>query len=296
MIIATVVTFNKLNMLQECLEALLSQTFSMDKIIVVDNASTDGTKDFLQGFQNDKVHVVFSKLNLGGAGGFNLALKESMKFNPQFVWVMDDDSIVESNALEELMKANKVLKGKFGFLSSNVLWTDGSPCLMNIPKTEDVWTSYSQKGLVKIKTASFVSMFINADAIKAVGYPISEFFIWGDDVEFSDRLSDYKDSYFVPQSIVIHKMGENVPVNILTDSKNRIPRYYYDRRNRFYRFKKKGAKEILKYIANSIMLCLKVIFTKNDYKFLKLKTITKGFLSGIIFNPKVEQYKSEGNR
>lgn len=291
--IATVVTFNKIESLKECLCALLNQTIPLDIILVVDNASTDGTKEFLQKFGDKRLQPIFSESNLGGAGGFNLALKEAMKYEPENIWVMDDDSIVEPEALENLLKARSVLKGKFGFLASNVLWIDRTPCLMNIPKPDRLWISHAYDGLSRIKTASFVSMLINAEMVKKVGYPISDFFIWGDDIEFSDRISDFEPSYFVSNSIVIHKMEENSQVDILSDSKNRIPRYYYDQRNKFYRFRKKGTKEVVKYIINSIALLIRIIFAKNDNKLLKIKTIIRGLTSGIFFNPKIEEYKSE---
>lgn len=294
-IIAVVVTYNKRKMLNECINALLKQTIIPNKIIVFDNASDDGTKEYLSSIKSNVIIPFFSNKNLGGAGGFNQAIKEAMKHEPTAVWVMDDDSIVEKDSLEKLLEAKEQVNNDFGFLASNVLWTDRTPCLMNIPNVDEQWSSLAVKGLVKVKTASFVSMFINAEVIKEAGYPISDFFIWGDDVEYSDRISNIKPSYFVSDSIVIHKMKENVKVNILTDDRSRISRYYYDRRNKFYRFKKKGKKSLLKYILNTIALCIKIIFSASEDKLLKLSTVLKGFFSGIFFNPKVEKYIKPNN-
>lgn len=293
--IAVIVTFNKQQLLAECLQAILKQTYKIDQVIVFDNGSTDGTKEFLEKVQDQRVHSLFSEKNLGGAGGFNHAIKAAMALSPTAIWVLDDDSIVKPTALEELVKAGQKLNGNFGFLSSNVLWTDGQPCLMNIPRVAKVWNKKITTGLVKIERASFVSMYINVKAIKKLGYPISDFFIWGDDVEFSERISAHFPSYFVPKSIVIHKMKENAEVNILIDSKNRLPRYFYDIRNKFYRFKKKGKKELVKYIIQTIFLSLKVIFMHNNNKLLKLRVINKGFFAGLFFNPEVEQYQAKEN-
>lgn len=291
--IAVVVTFNKKEMLSECVEALLNQSIPLDKIIVFDNASTDGTKDYLQSIQYERLETIFSEKNLGGAGGFNQAIKEGMKFNPNYIWIMDDDSIVEANALEELLKAKDQLNNQFGFLSSNVLWIDRTPCLMNIQKVAKVWNSKAVAGLIQLETASFVSLFVNTDAIKSVGYPISDFFIWGDDIEYTQRISRELPSYFVPNSVVIHKMNENTEVDILKDNKDRIPRYYYDIRNKFYRFKQMGKKELFKYILKILVLVIKVVFSNTPYKMLKLKTIFKGFISGITFNPSIEFYENK---
>jgi GT2 family glycosyltransferase len=289
--VAVVVTFNKLNMLKECLSALLSQTTKLDGIVVFDNGSTDETQQYLSQINDKRVHSFFSKVNLGGAGGFNHAMKEAMKLDPTAIWIMDDDSIVSQNALEELIKAKNSLNNNFGFLSSNVLWTDSTPCLMNIPGVDKVWNEKMNEGLVRLNRASFVSFFVNADAIKTVGYPISEFFIWGDDIEFSQRVSNKFPCYFVPKSTVTHKMKENTEVNILNDSKQRIPRYYFDIRNKFYRFRKKGVKELTKFILQTFLLLLKIIFKKNKFKLKKIFIVLKGFFAGCFFNPEIEWYE-----
>lgn len=288
--IAVVVTFNKKEMLKECINALLGQTVELNGIVIFDNGSTDGTREYLSKVKNKRIHCYFSDKNLGGAGGFNQAIKKAMQFAPTAVWIMDDDSIVEREALSELINAKNELGDNFGFLASNVLWTDGTPCLMNIPGVDKVWNQQMKSGLVKLNRASFVSLYVNADAIKKVGYPISDFFIWGDDIEYSQRISKEFPCYFVSKSVVIHKMKENAEVDILVDDSSRIPRYYYDIRNKFYRFKKKGTKELIKYIVKVLFLIIKIIFTSGSHKIKKISVVLKGFFSGIFFNPKVEKY------
>ena len=287
--IAAVVTFNKIKLLKECLEAILKQEVPVTKIVVVDNGSTDGSREYLLEVQNEIIKPIFTDSNLGGAGGFNLAIKKAMDYDPENIWVMDDDTIPEPVALKKFQEAIINLEGNYGFLSSNVLWTDRKPCLMNITKPEKIWNTMSEKGLVRLHSASFVSMIINAQVIKKIGYPISDFFIWGDDIEYSKRISRVENSYFVGESIVIHKMNENTEVNILLEDKARVPRYYYDIRNKFYIAKKDSKKEVLKYVLKTILLNFKVIFSKSNFKILKVKTIIRGFIAGMFFNPKIER-------
>ena len=91
-IAACVVTYNRKDKLVKCLHALLNQTYSDFQIIVVDNASTDGTKDAIQEFiQNNQIRYYNTGKNLGGAGGFNFAIKNvANKFS--YLWIMDDDT------------------------------------------------------------------------------------------------------------------------------------------------------------------------------------------------------------
>lgn len=296
MISTVVVTYNKLSLLKECLNAILNQTCLPDTIIVVNNNSTDGTKEYLDELskENSKISPIHLSENIGGAGGFNSGIKQAMALHSDYIWIMDDDTIPSSTALEELVKAKDDLKGEFSFLASNVRWIDGSPCLMNIPKVLQNWNSI--ENYVELEFSSFVSMFVNAEIVKKVGYPITEFFIWGDDVEYAHRLGKIKPGYYVDKSVVLHKMNENKRTDILKDHESRLPRYYYAVRNGLYQARKNGKKDVVKYVIFSYLwLNLRIIFTKNEHKLKKLSILNKGFFSGLTFNPLIEQYKDDSN-
>lgn len=296
MISTVVVTYNKLSLLKECLNAILNQTCLPDTIIVVNNNSTDGTKEYLDELskENSKISPIHLSENIGGAGGFNSGIKQAMAVHSDYIWIMDDDTIPSSTALEELVTAKDDLKGEFSFLASNVRWIDGSPCLMNIPKVLQNWNSI--ENYVELEFSSFVSMFVNAEIVKKVGYPITEFFIWGDDVEYAHRLGKIKPGYYVDKSVVLHKMNENKRTDILKDHESRLPRYYYAVRNGLYQARQNGKKDVVKYVIFSYLwLNLRIIFTKNDHKLKKLSILNKGFFSGLTFNPLIEQYKDDSN-
>ena len=292
MISAVVVTFNKLELLKECIEAIKKQSILPDRIIIVDNNSTDGTKEFLiEEATNDQLIVpLLLEENIGGAGGFNRGIKKAMEYRSDFVWVMDDDTIPSVTALENLIKAkNEIGKDNFSFLASNVRWIDGKACLMNVPRVLQDWNNTN---FVELEFSSFVSMFINAECIKEVGYPISDFFIWGDDVEYAKRLRQSAPGYYVFDSIVIHKMAQNTRTDILVDSAQRIPRYFYSMRNVTYIARKDGKKEFMKHFLNKYLwINLKICFSKTDHKLKKLGIWNKGFWKGLFFNPVVEKYE-----
>ena len=87
-IAAVVVTYNRKELLKECLDALLAQTHPLDSIILIDNASTDGTPEFLKekGFlDNPKIDYVRLSENSGGAGGFYEGMKRG--YEKGFDWV-----------------------------------------------------------------------------------------------------------------------------------------------------------------------------------------------------------------
>lgn len=291
-ICVVLVTYNRINLLKLAIEALLKQTYKIKKIVIVNNNSTDGTKEYLDGLDSKKFEIINLKTNLGGAGGFYTGIKHIGKsnYNCDYLWIMDDDTIVEENSLYNLIDGIEKLKEKnrnIGFVCSDVLYKDGSPCIMNVPTVSKVWNGELEDGIVRVESASFVSILISMSVIKEVGLPIKEFFIWGDDVEYTRRISKTYDGYILGKSKVRHFMNSNKETNILVDDA-RIDRYFYDFRNSIFVARQKGSKELIKVILSKILLFLKIIIKKNNFKFKKLKVLFKGLVCGIFFNPRIE--------
>lgn len=291
-ILAIVVTFNRKHILKDAIIALLNQTNRELDILIVDNASTDGTKEYISGeLRNDTVFYENTGENLGGAGGFSYGVKSGIKHGYKYLWLMDDDTIPEPDCLENLLKAKDVLNEKFGFLCSYVEWIDGMPCHMNMPALAKNWGNYANlldQGLLSVKTASFVSFFVKSEVVKEVGLPIKEFFIWGDDMEFSRRITKKYPSFFVKGSKVIHKMKSNKSTDIHEETGERLDRYGLLYRNRFYYGKKNGVKEFLFYIDYVMESIWRIIAKAPDRRGKRIWLLIKGFVKGIFFNPNIE--------
>ncbi len=202
-----VVTYNRLVLLKEVIESLRLQTFDDYKIIVVNNGSTDGTLEWLSK-QSDIITI--TQDNLGGAGGFFSGIKYAAEHSYEYCWIMDDDVICEHTALEELVKAYS-RKSNIGFVCSKVIGLDGCP--MNTPVVDDRpsangyadYLDLIDYGMIKVKTATFVSVFFSISVVKNLGLPYKEYFIWGDDAEYTQRISSCYDCYLATKSCVVHK-------------------------------------------------------------------------------------------
>lgn len=132
---AVVVTYNRKDLLEKCIDRLRQQKNAACDIIIVDNASTDGTADMIKcQYSVPEVIYMNTGANLGGAGGFQYGVKQAVLLGYEYVWIMDDDTLPQETALYELFEADRELNGKWGFLSSVAYWTDGSICRMNIQK------------------------------------------------------------------------------------------------------------------------------------------------------------------
>lgn len=287
-IVAVVVTYNRKQLLMECINSLLAQSYKDLDILIVDNDSNDGTKDYAMNISNGRVKYINTEKNLGGAGGFQFGINEGVKRGYDYLWLMDDDSIPEPSALENLIKQSAEL-GNWGFLSSKTLWKDHTICKMNVPKTGIYSKLQSFSGFNKrIMMATFVSFFVRADVVKEVGLPIKEFFIWADDLEYSRRISRKYPCYFIPSSVVIHKCSSNNGSNIATDQAKRLPRYKFAYRNEVYVFRREGLSGNIYIVLKLLLNSFRVITKAKDFKLRRLMIIWSSALRGISFRPEIE--------
>ena len=287
---AVVVTYNRLAMLKDCIEALKRQTVPCD-ILVVDNASTDGTKEFLEAAAG--LSHLRMKENTGGAGGFNAGMKEAVKRGYRYVWIMDDDTIPFPDALEKLLEADGILKGNYGWLCSVPLWKDGKECRMNRPKLLKAFyldIHLMRYGLVRGEQATFVSLFLRTETVREHGLPIREFFIWGDDIEYTRRLAVRKKlpCYVAGQSRITHAMKENVGSSIALDSPERLERYNYAFRNENYLYRQEGIRGEVYYIGKCGVNILRILLHARDKRLRRCGIILMQMVRGLLFNPKIE--------
>lgn len=293
-ILAVVVTYNRRTLLEECINALLQQSMKRFDILIVDNASTDDTSNLCCRYVQEYDNIIYENTgkNIGGAGGFHFGMRYGVEKGYNFFWVMDDDTIAECVALEELWKAHERLNGEYGFLSSAALWSDRTLCKMNTPGMNDSfdYEEYCKikDGLIRIERATFVSLFVKRETVEKIGLPIKDFFIWCDDIEFTNRISKQYKSYFVVRSQVLHKMKKNVGSDISTDDVERVPRYYYEYRNFSYIAKQNGMLwklyQLYRFGHNLVNITK---YSKNK-RMLRYKIVFKGYFSGLLFNPEVE--------
>ena len=289
---AVVVTYNRKKLLEECINSLLNQTYGALEILVIDNASTDGTESLVKDFIGPKLKYINTGDNLGGAVGFQFGIKKAAEMNYDYLWLMDDDSIPTPDALEKLIKAANHL-GEVGFLSSKVLWKDKTMCRMNIPKVSLNHKLKDFNGTPKpIIMGTFVSFLVPVNVVKAVGLPIKEFFIWADDLEYSRRISRKYPAYFVPDSVIIHKCKSNNGSNIVDDTPKRFNRYEYAYRNEVYVYRREGLGGWIHLILKTILHTVKVLFKSGSQKKKRLAIIWKSTLNGLKFNPQIEHLNS----
>jgi len=296
--LAIVVTYYRLEMLKQCLVALSEQSAACD-ILVVDNNSPDGTGEWVRAYMqaHPNVHYHNTGENLGGAGGFSAGIRKGIEMGYGYLWLMDDDCLPMQNTLSELLEADRVLDGNYGWLSSVALWTDGTECKMNRQKLKKSFYEYSpliKNGLVQAEQATFVSLFVRKETVLRFGLPVKEFFIWGDDIEYTRRIAvrGGVPSFVAGKSQVLHAMKDNNGSSIAQDAPERIARYKLAFRNEAYLYRKEGFRGICYYLAKCGLNFLR-IFRAPNHLFKRVCVLLGGMLSGLFFRPNIEMIYDE---
>jgi GT2 family glycosyltransferase len=123
---AVIVTHNRKELLRECIAAVQAQTERLARILVLDNASTDGTdamlRDEFAGADADSIEIVRLPENIGGAGGFREGLKRAADGGYDWIWLMDDDTIAAPTALERLLAAHAQFPPETSHACSRAKW------------------------------------------------------------------------------------------------------------------------------------------------------------------------------
>lgn len=235
--VAVVVTHQRLDLLRACLAAVLAQTRAPDAVVVVDNASDDGTVAAVRA-DHPGVDLVVLHENLGGAGGFAVGMERALAHHDaDLLWVLDDDTVPQPEALAELLEAwAQRPVAPPALVASRVAWTDGRDHPMNTPRRAPLprrgeRAAAAAVGCVPVRSASFVSVLLDAAAVREVGLPVADYFLWNDDFEFTTRLLRDRPGLLCAASRVEHRTRQ------FGDSEaDPGARFYYEVRNKVWLF------------------------------------------------------------
>jgi rhamnopyranosyl-N-acetylglucosaminyl-diphospho-decaprenol beta-1,3/1,4-galactofuranosyltransferase len=209
---AFVLTRDRRELLVECLGALLAQTVPVDEIVVLDNASTDGTREHLAAAGLlERVRFERRERNTGGAGGYREGIRLCLEAQTDWIWLMDDDAEPRPDALERLLVSPAAAAPSTAAVCAAVVHPDGSidaqhRCRMGRFITPLPPAAYAPGRYAAVDCASFVGLCMCASAARGAGIPLAEFFIGYDDAEYSLRLRRHGDIVLVPEAELLHKV------------------------------------------------------------------------------------------
>jgi rhamnopyranosyl-N-acetylglucosaminyl-diphospho-decaprenol beta-1,3/1,4-galactofuranosyltransferase len=205
-IAAVVVSFNRRHRLEGIVGALRAQTRRVDEIIVVENGSTDGSREFLRGL-GPPVLIVETHRNVGGAGGFALGLAWAMHRGHDLAWLMDDDAEPYAECLERLLEPYGGDTTRYSFTTPQVVDHEGKTGPRNHPVLSGDYNrlfNAAEHGYLAAASSSFVGPLISVHHARRTHLPLADFFIWHDDGEYTSRLAALAPAVAVPTARIAH--------------------------------------------------------------------------------------------
>jgi len=227
-----VLNYNAGELLLNCIESIKKSSYQNIEIIVVDNISSDGSQTKCKENFPD-VKLIQNKKNLGYCGGNNVGIKEAQG---EFIVILNPDTIVKSNWLDELLDAGK----KFGdglyqpkILSlneENIIQSTGNMLhIFGFGFARDKGKRIIDKNeeIEKIGYASGTCLFTTRKVIQKVGLLDEFLFLYHDDLDLGWRAAQIGiNSYYVPKSKIFHVESYSL--------KWSAKKFYWLERNRKY--------------------------------------------------------------
>lgn len=212
-IVAVLLTHNRKELLQQGLNGLFSQTYPIEKIIIVDSVSTDGTYEMLQEqgiIGRPEIRYIRLKENKGPSGGFAEAIEYAQEEDPRWVWILDDDIVPKEDCLETLLEYRDISQciapyrddKTVPFFNPAVGVTSHSKRLSFATGKEVVFTN----------TCCFEGMLLHVDLIKKAGVPDERFFQVNGDTIYGFVLSLYTNIVHVKKAVIHRLLTEKKPI------------------------------------------------------------------------------------
>ena len=267
--VAIIVTHNRSSLLERCLKSLQSQSIELNEILVIDNGSTDGTKELLKQFDVKVIH----QNNLGSAGGWNTGLKYATENGFEAAWLMDDDGypdkkayeILKENFSKDIACISSVLINendnskfvfpfpildkqglpKLGLKKRNIIFRKTFKCFSN--NEFYPWAHLFNGALISIKS------------VKKVGNVNKDYFLYGDEVDYFFRLRKSGKVLSNSRALHFHPEASKRPF-----TKTKI---FYFIRNSIINYKKYYNHKFLR-CTIGIIYILFIVYRRNNIKVL----------------------------
>ena len=253
----------------DCVNSLLKIKYSNYKIVIVENASSDSELFKKNQFLNDNAVILYARENKGFSDGNNIGIRYAMQFNPDYLLLLNNDTVVQSDFLNQLVKTAKkhkktgIVTGKiFYYRNRESLWYSGGQYNRSTGKTNQVMYDKSINEEKNITFASGCLMLISKECIQKVGLLDDSYFMYSEDTDYCCRVCDAGlKIIWNPHSIIYHKVSASAGDNSLFQQ-------YYIIRNNFIMTKKYGNEKIKAYFMRFFQ-CVKDIIKGR----LKIKAV-----------------------
>jgi len=221
----------------ECLESVRENNHRLFQLVVVDVLDIHNSVEKITNWINEKndsrFTLIKAKENKGFSFANNIGIKYSLEKNDcDFIWILNNDTIIEKNSLEELIKhyhQNKTIENT-GFIGSKIMDYEDNDLIQNVGGTFNKWTGYSvligmgekDEGQfdnedIKVDYVIGASMFCHTSLIKEIGLMPEDYFLYYEDIDWciTAQKAGFR-NYTCTKSIIYHKQGLSTGAKLLT--------------------------------------------------------------------------------
>ncbi len=261
-----VINWNGMEHLEECFDSLLASTYPNARFILVDNASDDGSVEFVRTRYGDdsRVDILECDTNLGWSGGNNRGMENALAAGADYIFLLNNDTRIAPDALELLVRQAEA-DPAVGALSPKILMYDNPDILNSVGLEATIIGSSWDKGIGRADTPRWdteeeivgvcgAAMFIRGSALRKTGLLPTDFDIYLDDLDLCLRI--WMAGYTIrtcPKARVWHKFSATMGTGERARHK-----YYLNTRNR--------ARIILRNYPLTQMPLIKLLYLKGDCK------------------------------
>lgn len=291
-----VITYNRLALLKECIASLRGQTLKPDAIIVVNNASTDGTGAWLD--EQPDLQVIHQG-NVGGAGGFDTGIRAAYEKGYDYIWAMDDDVEANQDCLENLMRVFNDPGLPYDVLQTDRFWDAEQTKRWRYGTGFNFTNPFRPLGVGKgigatddpsakafpICSFPFEGPIFKREVIEKIGGVEKNFFIIHDDTDYSVRViqNGFRIAV-VPDAILFKKIIPSPRGGMKLDFK-----LYYIIRNNILLDRKYGG-DFFAFIRNvrvstryALVFLKQIIIDRRVKDYKAFPVILKGFTDGFTY-------------
>jgi hypothetical protein len=182
----------------DCIDSCQKLSYPRFRILVVDNGSTDDSESRIRE-RFPEIEILQTGSNLGFAGGNNVGIRHALTEGADYVWLLNNDTVVDPEALGEMVRAADIDE-RIGLVGSKIYYLDKPDVLwfaggginritklsyhLGSKKKDD--GSYREDREVDFITGC--SLLVKSRVLNEVGLLREEFFLYAEDTEWNRRI------------------------------------------------------------------------------------------------------------
>jgi GT2 family glycosyltransferase len=296
MIGVILVNYNNFNLTINCINSLLISKRIPDLILVVDNASTDDSCLRIRERFNNIV-LISNKYNNGFTGANNQGINYLFEHNVEYVWILNNDTVVNNNCLDLLYKEFLNNKYEETLLTTKIYYLDRPDSLWYAGAKRSIFTGavkhhLNDDNLTNPKEVDFISgcsMFCSINLFKKYGYFIDKYFAYSEDSELCWRFKkNGVKLIYLPTAIIFHAVSSS-----WVDKKNLFNKMNFSKTALFYmvrnhlwtiRLHTSGFNKIFLIFINFIILIKNILIFIIGGQINIARIYIKSFIIGLLTN------------